>query len=438
MRSILLTTSLIIVDPTQLFRHAALKARGHRLEGAIILRSPRSHIWLSACALLTILVVSFALFHIEYAAKVAIAGFIVPDGGLVRVFSPQPGILQTIHHAKDSRVEAGEALFTISGEQATAAYGGLQQSVIRLLERRVLLLSEARNRGVDRNRNELRSATEAVTQYQSSVDALHRQRQVKRQRAQILSQALERYTDLEDRGFVSREMAQAKRLEHLAEQDQMFGLERELADKKKQLAEALTTLHSLEGKGADQASQTDLLLAEAEREIVETASKMAFSVVAPQSGYVASITAARGDTVGPNRPIAAIVPEGKELYVHLYANSRAVAFARAGMKVSIRLQAYPFQRYGFLTGVVTAVAEAPVAAADLPMQFSLTVDGKSVTSEPIYLVEVHLDRTDFVVDGKAEPLRIGQIVDADLLQERRRLYEWILDPLYQLRKNFLI
>jgi membrane fusion protein len=28
------------------------------------------------------------------------------------------------------------------------------------------------------------------------------------------------------------------------------------------------------------------------------------------------------------------------------------------------------------------------------------------------------------------PLQVGMVVEADVMQDRRRLYEWVLEPLY--------
>ena len=34
--------------------------------------------------------------------------------------------------------------------------------------------------------------------------------------------------------------------------------------------------------------------------------------------------------------------------------------------------------------------------------------------------------------GNAQPLQAGMVVEADVLQEKRKLYEWVLEPLYSL------
>jgi membrane fusion protein len=59
--------------------------------------------------------------------------------------------------------------------------------------------------------------------------------------------------------------------------------------------------------------------------------------------------------------------------------------------------------------------------------------GEAQNAEPYYRVLVALDEQSIIAYGKQEPLRPGMRLDADILGERRKLYEWVLEPLYSLR-----
>jgi membrane fusion protein len=53
-------------------------------------------------------------------------------------------------------------------------------------------------------------------------------------------------------------------------------------------------------------------------------------------------------------------------------------------------------------------------------------------SKTFYRVIVAPDRQDVTGYGRLEPLRASMQVEAHVLLEKRRLYQWILDPLYGL------
>jgi len=52
--------------------------------------------------------------------------------------------------------------------------------------------------------------------------------------------------------------------------------------------------------------------------------------------------------------------------------------------------------------------------------------------EPHYRVLVELDRQTVTAYGRPEQLRPGMALSADVLGDRRKLYEWVLEPLYSL------
>ena len=51
----------------------------------------------------------------------------------------------------------------------------------------------------------------------------------------------------------------------------------------------------------------------------------------------------------------------------------------------------------------------------------------------MYRVTVSLSRQFVTAYGKDEPLKTGMLVDADILGERRRLVEWLFEPLYSIK-----
>ena len=52
--------------------------------------------------------------------------------------------------------------------------------------------------------------------------------------------------------------------------------------------------------------------------------------------------------------------------------------------------------------------------------------------ESLYRIRVALARQQISAYGKAQSLQAGMLLEADVLQEKRRLYEWVLEPLYSL------
>ena len=111
-----------------------------------------------------------------------------------------------------------------------------------------------------------------------------------------------------------------------------------------------------------------------------------------------------------------------------------VTRVRPGQRVLLRYDAYPYQKFGHYEGTVTSVSRATVSPGELAGLPAATEAGglAADAGEPVYRVTVALDRQTANAYGAPAALQPGMTVQADVLIESRRVWEWVLDPLYAL------
>jgi membrane fusion protein len=149
-------------------------------------------------------------------------------------------------------------------------------------------------------------------------------------------------------------------------------------------------------------------------------------MTAPEAGVVTSVVGETGQPIERGVVLARIVPEGSVLVAELHAPSRAVGFVSPGEEVRLRYASFPYQKFGHARGVVATLSQATLAAPELlPAPFGMR-------AEPVYRVIVTLESQSVVAYGEPRRLLAGMEVEADVLLETRRLYEWVLEPLYAL------
>lgn len=361
---------------SQLFRTEAQEAQGSTPYGKIILIQP------PYVGLMTALSAAFAgaivLFFAcgSYTRHSTISGQLLPDAGLIKIYSPRPGIVLERRVREDQRVASGDVLFVVSGEQAVGAGNDSLNSE----------LSGARAAAGERS-----LLVSKVAELRLQLDILDQQIATQKNRMGLSQQAVDTYRDLLQKKYISGEQLQLKREDLLDQQARIQSLQRERV--------ALT--HEL---GAQY-----------------------MVVTASQAGTATALTADVGQTVDSQKPLLSIVPAGSALHAELLAPSRSVGFIRAGDRVLLRYQAYPYQKFGHYSGTVSSVSEAAVAPAELAAYGQNQQNG-----EPLYQIRVKLDAQAVQAYGRQQPLRSGMTVEADVLQERRHLYEWVLDPLFSL------
>ena len=57
---------------------------------------------------------------------------------------------------------------------------------------------------------------------------------------------------------------------------------------------------------------------------------------------------------------------------------------------------------------------------------------EQLNNEPVYLVRAKLDKQMVKAYGKDMPLQVGMTLEGDIMHEQRKLYEWVLEPLFSI------
>jgi membrane fusion protein len=139
---------------------------------------------------------------------------------------------------------------------------------------------------------------------------------------------------------------------------------------------------------------------------------------APESGTVARVIARAGSTVRAGETLVRIYRRSQGLEAWLYLASSKAAFLRAGQSVQLRLDAYPYQLFGTSNATITSISE--IAMVPREVRVPLLLDG------PVFEVRATLDQQHVDAFNAIWRLAPGTSFQADLIQRRYRLYEWLL------------
>lgn len=408
-----------------LFRAAAVAARRRDGFGEIVIVRPVSFTMLSVAALGIAAAVAALLAFGTYTRHSTLAGRLLPDRGVIEVQTPQPGTVVERRVTEGVRVARGDVLYVVSSERFSSARGATQQRIGEELElRRASLESEIENlaRLEDRERALL---AESIAMLRVEIEGLDAMIAGGREQLGLAEDAAARYARIERDGFASKDQLLAREQERLEQRARLQSFERERRGVVRQLAELESRTAAIEIEYRNRVAELERGIAGTELEIAENEARRRIEIVAPQSGIATAIAAEIGQVVDRGAPLALIVPAGATLEAHLYAPSRAVGFVDVGDEVLLRYAAYPYQKFGHHRGTVAAVSEAPLGSVD-------DMHG-GAPADTVYRVIVALDSQTVSLYGVAHPLRAGMALEADVLHETRRLYEWALEPLYTLR-----
>jgi membrane fusion protein len=361
----------------------------------------------------------------EYTRKARVSGYLVPDRGVIRLVAPQPATVVESHVSEGGAVHRGDVLFVLAVGQATLS-GDTQAAVQSSLASR-----ERSLHGAARQRSQLEQTQTAaldmqVADMRRELDAMAAETDLQRQRLALAQDALTQYESLRNDNFVSNAQVRAKAEDVLGVKAQLQGLERQRATRLREIAALQAQRIELPLRTQAAQGEIDRDLAALAQASAESEARQRIVVRAPQDGVVTGVLAAPGQNVTPAVALASLLPADAKLQAHLFAPSSAVGFVRANQAVQLRYQAFPYQKFGHQAGEVAQVSRSPLQAAELaglPLPVAVSASG-----EPLYRITVTLNQQSVAAYGQAQALSPGMQLEADVMLDRRRLIEWLFEP----------
>ncbi|POZ63075.1 HlyD family secretion protein [Chromobacterium alticapitis] len=409
-----------------LFRKEVIARLGDRRYGSIILTRNRalSYLTILFCGIAIAILLFF--FRASYTEKSQIKGILFPKNGLIRVKSIQDGTISEVRVQEGKQVKAGDVLFVLSNARTSATRNDVEQTITALLLARrdslvgdqSLLRQQAKQKAESTLRKEMDQRKEVLR--------IDEQISLQQRRVELSEQAVARTHKLQEAHFISAAALQDKQAELIDQQTKLADLKRSRAAAQSELDTIHADQDELRLQAQRDEAATKRNVDSIEQDLTENEAKRHLLVRAPQDGMISGITAQAGQTVISGQAMANLSPAGSPLEAELYAPSRAAGFVKAGMPVLIRYQAYPYQKFGQFRGTVREISRSALR----PDELSAT--SASQNNEPLYRVRVQLDRQNVTAYGQVQALRAGMALDASVLLETRKLYEWVLEPLYSI------
>ena len=407
------------------FRPEVIESQRRDWLGSIQLIRPVSLTVLTAFVVIAAVSLVAYLVLGEYTRKARVTGVLMPDQGVIRLMAPQGAVVLESNAAEGRAVRRGDVLYVLGVGQATLS--GDTQAVVQAS----LAARERSLQGAARQRSSLEQAQLSAIERQ--LDDMRRElasiaieADLQRQRLALAQQTQTRFESLRNENFVSSAQVQTKAEEVLGLKAVLQGLERQRSTHLREVAALEAQRRELPLRSQAQRGEIDRDLALLSQQSAENEARQRIVVRAPQNGVVTSVLAVAGQTVTPGVALASLLPAGAKLQAQLFAPSSAVGFVRPEQKVQLRYAAFPYQKFGHQTGAVVQVSRSPLQVtelAGLPLQA-----GVAGNTEPLYRITVQLDQQTVAAYGQAQPLSPGMQLEADVLLDRRRLIEWLFEP----------
>ncbi len=165
-------------------------------------------------------------------------------------------------------------------------------------------------------------------------------------------------------------------------------------------------------------------------------------LTAPINGTVQQLAVSTiGQVVTTGQPLLVIVPDGGPLEIEALVPNSDIGFLEVGQDAVIKIDAFPFSRYGTVDGKVVRVSRDAVfdkdvsnmdAATAAQAQNASVLDPTPKTQGLVYPVTVQLTQRSILIDGKEVPLSAGMTAAIEVRTGDRRIIDYLLSPLREI------
>jgi membrane fusion protein len=413
-----------VTGQASIFRPEAIERHRHAWLGTIQLSSPLPLALLAVGAVAAALLIVAALCIGEYTRKAHVSGYLVPDRGMAQLVTPAAGVVTESHAHDGQKVRRGDVLWVVSLDRATDR-GDARASVQSSLATRERSLTAAADQQARLDQARRAAAERQLAAMRIELGQIEAEVDLQRQRLALAQQSATRLESLRGENFVSAAQLQTKAEEVLALRAQVQGLERQRAIHERDIGTLESQRRELPLMAEARQGEIERDRAVLAQQAAENEALRSVVVRAPQDGVLSGVLAQPGQSVAAATVLASLVPADSTLQAHLFAPSSAVGFLHAQQAVQLRYQAFPYQKFGHHLGSVAQVSRSPLLPTELA---GLPLSSGAPTREPLYRITVDLQRQSVEAYGQQQSLAPGMQIDADVLLERRRLIEWIFEP----------
>jgi hemolysin D len=146
-------------------------------------------------------------------------------------------------------------------------------------------------------------------------------------------------------------------------------------------------------------------------------------ILSPVDGVVQQLAVhTLGGVVQSGDALMAIVPADRILQVEAKVLNKDIGFVKEGQTVEVKLEAFPFTKYGVIDGVVLSIDHDAVQDEDYGL---------------VYPARISMNKQIITINGKEIPISPGMSLSAEIKTGQRRIIEFVMAPIFRYQDEAL-
>ena len=396
---------------------------------------PGTPLWLvmSVSALFIFVLFVFSITG-NYTRRIKVEGEVSSYPRTASLYSSVQGVVVEQYVNVGQNIRAGEPIYKIDVSKTS------QSGVMSLNQRQEVKSQLARiDQIIQRLENSKKNTQEMlerqrvqyVTAYQRSSEILeHAQEGIR-----IAKKDMDNYRDYQRKGFINRDQLNSQVAMYYQQKNNLLSLS---GQHEQNALQIITLENQLKIQSADydnQIHQMELQRFERQKELLTIDASDSIIVRALSDGRIDSLSVTVGQMVNVGESLVQLLPHHIDFYaLVMWVPNHAIPYLLAGDRVNIHYEAFPSQKFGRFSGTIALISKSPASTQEM-----LTWNGAPKSSladrSTWYKVTVKPDKQTLFYAGREVSLENGMKAESTLFLEKRRIYQWMFSPLYDLKQS---
>ncbi|KZX57626.1 hypothetical protein A3712_22875, partial [Vibrio sp. HI00D65] len=371
------------------------------------------------------IIILIYLFEVSYARKETVKGYLTPKKGVIKVYSSRSGVIDEVFFKNGDEISIGDKIAVINKSNSLSSGVELSDALsLKLEEQKQEIINEIEiNHRL--NYNENKKNEDQLNYLKEKINIEEESLSINNEILEMRENVFLNNKSLLDSGYLSKSQLDNIRESYLIAKQNVSSTKKNISNIKSEILELKYKKISSPDRLKTNESILRRKVSSIEERLIDLKNQYSFIEKAPDSGFITAVQIHKGLSVSEHSPLLSIIPIDSPLEIELLVPTRSAGFIKLGDKVKIRFDSFPYQKFGMLEGKIIHVDKVLL----LPNEKRIPIK----TDEAMYVVKASLNSQFISAYGKKFSLKVGMIADVDIVMEKRKLFEWVLEPVLALK-----
>jgi len=392
-------------------------------------------VWLSLIVTFFFIIAFFSLIICgSFTRRINVAGEVTTFPRPGNVYSPASGYIAKQYVNAGDFVKKGDSIylvdttkFSLDGTVDTQKKIEIKSQINRINdivnhmhEKKMIVLQELSNQ---------KKQYENALIYSSSLlkDA--------QEGMKIFKRNMTSYELYQHKGLINKEQLNNQVAMYYQQQSNVLSLSSQNKQNMIEVGEMESKMHIQSVEMDNEIYQMELKRIELQKELIGAEADNSTLIKSASDGVIDSMNITRGQMVHSGDSLLQIIPsDAKTFYIVIWVPNGAIPYITSGMNVNIRYEAFPAQKFGQFPGKIITLSKTPATQQEILTYHSAPVRSQS-ENLPYFKVIIEPLNQKIFFEKKMLPLQNGMKAEITLFLEKRKIYQWMATPFYDMKNS---